>query len=198
MSKPRLENLYSYYKENQVARKGRNEKLRKRTYAFVIDLYAIVFANKALTFIWLSFVNNFVSNISASAKVSSLSFQANTTHLSLAMMFFSYFFFSYYLGNGQTLGKLIFNLKVVSSSDVTKQLSALDCFGRAIGYVFINLLYFLPLAINFLRQDHKGIHDFISHTHVISTDEFAYALAMAEEDMDQEHPQISLFDEDAA
>ncbi|MFG1516242.1 RDD family protein, partial [Halobacteriovorax sp. ZH3_bin.1] len=118
-----------------------------------------------------------------------------TTQLSLAIMFFSYFFFSYYLGNGQTLGKAFFKLKVVRSHAVTEPLSALDCFGRSIGYVFANLLFFLPLVINFLRHDQKGVQDFISQTHVISTEEFAYALAeiQAEAEPLEEVEQISLF-----
>ena len=191
----KLSEIYDYYKKSKAAKKVRQDRLRKRFYAFILDIYIVVFANKALTFIWLSFVNNFISNISTSPKVSSMAFQSQTTQLSLAIMFFSYFFFSYYLGNGQTLGKAFFKLKVVKSHDVTEPLSALDCFGRSIGYVFANLLFFLPLVINFLRHDQKGVQDFISQTHVISTEEFAYALAeiQAENEPVEEVEQISLF-----
>ena len=110
-------------------------------------------------------------------------------------MFFSYFFFSYYLGNGQTLGKAFFKLKVGSSRNMTEQLSALDCFGRSIGYVFASLLAYLPLALNFLRQDQKGIQDFISHTHVVSIDDFEFALAEAQAYTNEEAQQIALFED---
>lgn len=191
----KLTQIYDYYKQSKAAKKERNDKLRKRSYAFICDLYIIVFANKALSFVWLSFINNYVSNISTSPRVSTFTFQSHTTNLSLAIMFFSYFFFSYYLGNGQTLGKAFFKLKVVSSRNMTEQLSALDCFGRSIGYVFASLLAYLPLALNFLRQDQKGIQDFISHTHVVSVDDFEFALAEAQAYTDEEAQQIALFED---
>ncbi|AYF45418.1 MULTISPECIES: RDD family protein [Halobacteriovorax] len=191
----KLTEIYDHYKQSKAAKKLRNDRLRKRAYAFICDLYIIVFANKALSFVWLSFINNYVSNISTSPRVSTFTFQAHTTNLSLAIMFFSYFFFSYYLGNGQTLGKAFFKLKVVSSRDMTEELSALDCFGRSIGYVFASLLAYLPLALNFVRKDQKGVQDFISHTHVVCMDDFEYALAQAEVSTPEEAQQIALFEE---
>ena len=87
------------------------------------------------------------------------------------ILFIGYFTLSYYLLNGQTVGKILFNLKVVPNHFFKyphhmeiKKMGLWSSLQRAVGtflcYMSLGTLYY----VNFLRKDGRGIADFLSHS----------------------------------
>lgn len=174
----------------------RKQVLKSRTYAFVVDLYAIVFFNKFLTLTWITFVNKFIGNIALTHKSEASNLFSGISNLAMPVVFAGYFFFFYYLNNGRTIGKLLFKLKVCAKNNRERELTAMESFSRAIGYLFCNYLFFLPFALVYLRKDGKSIHDFISSTYVLREDEMAILDSLEENSKIEAHKQEELFPED--
>jgi uncharacterized RDD family membrane protein YckC len=73
------------------------------------------------------------------------------------------------MGDGQTLGKLVFKLKVKSLRSSNLTLS--ESFMRSFGYLFCYLNFFLLFLIPFMTKEQKGLPDWISSTSVINLEE---------------------------
>lgn len=179
--------------ENLTPKLPSQKELRKsRTYAFIVDLYAIVIFTNFVCFTWMAFINKYISNLAISNKSMAKLIFSGSYNLSLAIIFTSYFFFSYYLAQGRTLGKMLFKLKVCASHDRNRDLTAWEALTRSVGYLFCNFLFFLPFATVYLRKDSKSIADFISNTYVLREDEMAILDSLEEKPISQ----IELFPED--
>lgn len=176
-------------------RPTRKEVLKSRTYAFIIDIYAIVFLTKSVSMTWGYFINDHVSRLNLTSYSAWRNLNINTFTLTLPIFFLSYFFFFYYLNNGRSLGKMFMKLKVCAHHDHNRELTFTEAFGRSLGYLFINYLSYLPFIINYLRKDSRGIQDYISQTIVLREDEIAL-LEASEEPPLKKHSYDSPFPED--
>lgn len=171
----------------------RKATLKRRAYAFIVDLYAIVFINKFMAFTWNSAVNNFISNLAFGKYEAAKRITSGIETISLPIIIASYFFFSYYLNDGRTFGKMLFNLKVYSNNKNT-QLTVLEALSRSVSYILYSYFFYLPFIINFLRKDMKSITDYVSQTTVMSDEEHSI-LESLEEDTSAVH-QLDMFPED--
>ncbi|WP_034719609.1 RDD family protein [Bacteriovorax sp. DB6_IX] len=171
---------------------AKNEVRKSRTYAFVFDLYCIVLLTNFICFTWMSFVNGFITNMALTHRDVAKTLFSGSYNLSLAIVYTSYFFFSYYLNNGKTLGKMLFKLQVYGNGNRNGELSAKEAFTRSVGYLFCNLLSFIPFVTIYFRKDMKSIADYISKTHVLREDEAAILDSLEEKPM----AQVELFPED--
>jgi len=179
--------------ENLTQKLPKKKELRKsRTYAFILDLYAIVLLTNFICFSWMTFVNKFISNMALTDRSMSKLLFSGTYNLSLAIIFTSYFFFSYYLADGRTIGKMLFKLKVCANHDRKRTLSAKESLSRSVGYLFCNFLFFIPFVTIYFRKDSKSIADYISNTHVLRDDEIAVLESLEEKPM----AQVEMFPED--
>jgi uncharacterized RDD family membrane protein YckC len=167
----------------EEARKG---KLKKRFYAFFTDLFLIGLLQKAIIFSYVSFINQTLYQAPAIVRSNLTS---NVTELKISTLiftFFSYFLISYYMGHGKTIGKTVFNLRVLSHEGEAEELSFMESFMRTLGYTTCYVTGSFLFAIVFLRNDHRGIPDFFSQTEVITEEEFT----LYQEELHQE--QIAL------
>lgn len=171
----------------------RKATLKRRAYAFIVDLYAIVFINKFMAFTWNSAVNNFISNLAFGKYEAAKRLTSGIETISLPIIIASYFFFSYYLNDGRTFGKMLFNLKVYSNNK-NSQLTVLEALSRSVSYILYSYFFYLPFIINFLRKDMKSITDYVSQTTVMSDEEHSI-LESLEEDTSAVH-QLDMFPED--
>lgn len=171
----------------------RKATLKRRAYAFIVDLYAIVFINKFMAFTWNSAVNNFISNLAFGKYEAAKRITSGIETISLPIIIASYFFFSYYLNDGRTFGKMLFNLKVYSNNK-NSQLTVLEALSRSVSYILYSYFFYLPFIINFLRKDMKSITDYVSQTTVMSDEEHSI-LESLEEDTSAVH-QLDMFPED--
>lgn len=72
---------------------------------------------------------------------------------------------------GQTLGKMIFGLRVVSDNDSALSWSTV-VFREAIGRLFSAIILVPYLIVGFTNK-HKGLHDLIADTHVIHENNYS-------------------------
>ena len=91
--------------------------------------------------------------------------------LSLPVAFFTPLaFFSYFIGfassGGQTPGKAIMRIRVVSSNGKAATTSTI--FVRTFGYVLSGMFFGLGFLIAFFTKRHRSLHDFLSGTYVVA------------------------------
>jgi uncharacterized RDD family membrane protein YckC len=140
--------------------------LSKRLYAFNIDLVMILLMEKSL--INLYYLTTKQVNIFEFIHSNTLLLKPLDTVL-LTVTILSYFTLSYYLFNGKTIGKSLFNLRVFSKGHL--EISLYNAFSRSLGYftcmIPMNLLFVVP----FLTKSARGLPDWLSETEVV-TDNF--------------------------
>ncbi len=145
--------------------------LTKRVYAFTIDLAVILLIQKTLINLYVSFFDSitFFQN----SKIDSSRMQALDGVIMILIMI-SYFTCSYYIFNGQSIGKGLLKLRVISTK--SHEIPIADAFIRANAYLFclLPVLQFL-FVIPFINKDAKGLPDWLSNTAVV-TEEFAAVL----------------------
>jgi len=169
--------------------------LKKRSYAFTMDLFFITLINKGIIFTYVNFLETYLYQLPSSFQMSINQKITQVNNLSLLFIFWGYFLFSYYMGEGKTPGKLIFGIKVHSPHRADDHLSFKEAFMRTGGYFVGCFTGMFLLAVPFLRKDAKGIPDFLSHTHVVSEDELEYIKSLEDHWVEDDNVQ-SLFPED--
>lgn len=151
--------------------------LRKRSLAFAADLLFVGVINKGLMYTYISFLKTFFYQLSLKSQLILEAKMANIFSVSLFVVFWGYFFMSYYWAEGKTPGKHIFGLKVYSPNfkyNGEYHLSIRECFARTMGY-FINCLsYGLFMVIPFLTKSKKGIPDWLSQTSIVTDEQMKY------------------------
>ena len=148
----------------------RMEKLKKRFYAFYIDLVAITLIQKIVVFTYQKSIRELFPTLSLEAQSKLFDNVWQVTLSTLTLTFFSYFIVSMHLGNGKTLGKSLLGLRVYSPENTTP--SFLESVQRTLVYTGCYLMGSFLLLIPFARKDSKGIPDMISHTEVVTEEEF--------------------------
>lgn len=147
--------------ENTVIAEPRYAGFWMRLWAYLIDVI-VIFSLSGLFTSPLSFLDS-VSNFSL------LGFWSVNALIG-GLFYYSYFLIMTKL-TGQTLGKMIFNLKVVSEN--AEKLSWFDLFFREIvGRFIYNTIFIIKLAylVVAFTPKKQGIHDMIGKTHVIHLD----------------------------
>jgi uncharacterized RDD family membrane protein YckC len=156
--------------------KAREGKLKKRFYAFFTDLFIIGLLQKFLVYSYISFVSETFIQAPFAVRQSLLGNVAQLRLSTLLFTFFSYFLVSYYMGHGKTIGKTLFNLRVLSHEGAHEELSFMESFMRTVGYTTCYATGSFLFGIVFLRNDQRGIPDFFSQTEVITEEELELIL----------------------
>lgn len=186
--------------------KGTSSKTKLRIYAFFTDLFFIGLLQKILVFSYVNFVNEVFHQVPGSVKRNLLGSLSEMRIQTLVFTFFSYFLVSLYLGHGQTLGKTLFKLRVLSFEDEPSDLSFMEAFMRTLGYTtcyvtaMVNpLLPFILFSIPVFKKNGTGIPDIFSQTEVVTENEYKILLQKLEEEAqsqketeDEDH-QLELF-----
>ena len=142
-------------------RKYNKSVLKKRLYAFTMDLFLVTMINKVIInsyVLYLQTVFYHFSEVEQARLIASL----EQVFISIfALLFFSYFALSHYLGNGQTPGKILFALRVVRF-DNELPLNFIQSTARTILQAASCLLFFVPLIICFMTPRGRGLHEWLS------------------------------------
>lgn len=144
-----------------------NKLINKRTFAFTLDLFLIILINKAIMLTYMSTLNIVFYHLPVAVQKNLIEYLPHISFHILLLVFGGYFFFSYFLGEGKTPGKLLFNLKVQSLSSNDKELSFKECFLRTAGYFVCYLTGLILFAIPYFNKKGTGLPDFLSSTQVI-------------------------------
>lgn len=106
----------------------------------------------------------------------------------ITVVFFGYFFLSYYMGNGKTPGKILFRLRVVPSERETELLSFNESIKRTAGYLFCYLTGFILFALPYFNKNRSGIPDMFSGSKVLTED--AYKAALEAKKIEEEKEEL--------
>lgn len=182
-------------KNESSFKKERKEKLKKRFYAFFADIFIIGMIDKVLWISYFSFANEKFQFIPHQIKSSLFSPEQKFKLAIMMTVFSSYFLFSLFIGEGKTIGKHIFGLRVLSKEGSPYELSFMEAFMRTTGYLTCYTFMFLPFITSYLRKDMKSLPDFFSQTEVLTDQEFSeYIKSIKTNDQDDfEDQQLDLF-----
>lgn len=95
----------------------------------------------------------------------------------ISVVFFGYFFLSYYMGNGKTPGKILFRLRVVPTENPAQLLSLTSSFKRTLGYFFCYITGFILFALPYFNKNREGLPDIFSSTHVLTEEQYKATVA---------------------
>ncbi|MBT3236930.1 MAG: RDD family protein [Bdellovibrionales bacterium] len=139
--------------------------IKKRCYAFTTDLFLITIINKMIMVAYSNFLKTTFIHLSSHTQNRLIDGLLAVNFSILLLTFWGYFFLSYFLAEGQTPGKLIFNLRVYSKSDSSSlHLSIREGVGRTCGYFLCYIMGMILFAIPILRRDGRGLPDWFSGT----------------------------------
>lgn len=138
--------------------------LKKRTHAFLLDIVAITIITKTTLWTYGLFFKNFFSSIPPHFQNALLSKLPLLEVLVLLTIFWGYFTYCYYMMDGQSPGKVVFNLKVKNylNQPLTFKESLLRVFGYFLCYFSGAFLFLIP----WFNKNQKGIPDWLSKTKV--------------------------------
>lgn len=140
--------------------------MKKRTYAFTIDLLFICLLNKVMINSYTLYLQTVFYHFPAEKQLELLSSLENVFLGLFSVLFVSYFTLSFYLGKGQTPGKLLFSIQVVNHRS-DRPISFIQSIVRALGQGASCLLFFTPFIFSFIFPQWRGLHEWMSSTKII-------------------------------
>ena len=144
----------------------RNVEIKKRVRALMLDLLLIKIIELGILGSLFIGLSPFVSGLPLFAIRSFNKYWYGLNILISMIVFFSYFLFCYFTGNGQTIGKRIFELRAINLNS-GGELSLKSSLLRALGHFFSYTFYGIPYLISFLRKDQKSPVELCSHTIIV-------------------------------
>ena len=169
--------------------------LRRRTFSFFLDLFCILLTTRLLMASYISYLKTFMYLMGDKSQHLLTSQMHKVEFSIITVVFFGYFFLSYYMGSGKTPGKILFRLRVVPSDNPTSLLTFKQSMKRTFGYMFCYLTGFVLFSIPYFKKDRSGIPEMLSGSKVLTEDEFAMAKQEAlikEQEVQTSETQIEL------
>lgn len=155
--------------------------LRRRTFSFFVDLFCILLTTRLLMASYISYLKTFMYLMGDKSQHLLTSQMHKVEFSVITVVFFGYFFLSYYMGNGKTPGKILFRLRVVPSENPTSLLTFKESMKRTFGYMFCYLTGFVLFAIPYFNKERAGIPEMFSGSKVLTEEEYAIAQREAKE-----------------
>lgn len=146
--------------------------LTRRFYAFMLDLFTIAFLKNCLVFIYINFVSD---NLISFFPHSYFNLVSNLYRLHFFILYIvalSYFFLSFYVGRGYTLGSLAVGIRAIGNEQKEDSFSLEDSFARAFGHVVCLVGGLFPYLLCFFRSDRRTIPDLLSGGRVVLQKEY--------------------------
>lgn len=142
--------------------------LKKRIYAFLIDITVINLLKFFSLIIYLKSVGTFLRAVPQNKESLFTNLYLLDNYLFI-VLFVGYFVSCYFLSNGKTLGKMFFNLEV---KNIKEDETFFDQYLlRTFAYLFCYLNGVFLLLIPLFTKSEKGIPDWISGTEVVTDSE---------------------------
>ncbi len=142
--------------------KKKQSVLQKRIYAFYIDFFtSILFAKSTVISYWATIKITFPA-LTEHFQLSMLKNIAGTEMAMIILAFFAQHFISHTIGNGQTLGKYLMNLRTINPERPAHIATLKESLSRS--FLLTSSIFALPflIAMPFLREDRQGIHCWLS------------------------------------
>lgn len=150
--------------------------IQKRMWAFYADILCIAFINKGIILAFQNFLRSFYYQLNYSTQIILESHIPSMTGLSFLIIYFSYFHFSYFLGEGKTPGMHFLGIKAYSPSFINHgetHLSFKESLLRSLGHLACITLAFL-FIVPFFNHKRRSVSDFLSGTEIITDEKMNY------------------------
>ncbi len=139
--------------------------INKRIYAFIVDLGVIYFLKFFSLILYLKTMGFFLSALPIANKQKIFTNINLLNNYLFIVIFTGYFLSCFFITNGKTLGKFLFNLKLVTSKEEETLLD--QYLIRTFTYLFCYLNGIFLLLIPLVTKDGKGLPDWLSGTMVV-------------------------------
>lgn len=143
------------------------KKIKKRISAFLVDITVIYFLKFFSLVIYLRTLGTFIGFVPIEKKENIFSNLYLLDNFLFIVLFIGYFICCFFLTNGKTLGKLLFNLEVKNSQGEETFFD--QYLLRTFAYLFCYLNGVFLLLIPLITKSGKGIPDWISGTEVVTS-----------------------------
>ncbi len=140
--------------------------LKKRVYAFTIDMAIIVVTNAFLVAAFNQFIRTVFFHLPTKMQIVLIDKTSFMNSVSLLSFAFAYFSLFYFLTNGKTMGKIILHIKAINAdkSEISLKQSML----RSFAYITCALTGIFLFALSHIRKDEKSLADIFSGMNVIA------------------------------
>lgn len=163
--------------------------LRRRTFSFFVDLFCVLLTTRLLMASYISYLKTFMYLMGEKTQYVLTSQMHKVEFSVITVVFFGYFFLSYYMGSGKTPGKILFRLRVVPTNSEEDLLSFTESIKRTAGYLFCYLTGFVLFAIPYFNKNRSGIPDMFSGSKVMT--EEAYQALLKEKKAEVEKEELA-------
>lgn len=160
--------------------------LRRRTFSFFVDLFCVLLTTRLLMASYISYLKTFMYLMGDKSQYMLTSQMHKVEFSVITVVFFGYFFLSYYMGSGKTPGKILFRLRVVPEDNETELLTFTQSFKRTSGYIFCYLTGFFLFAIPYFNKKRAGLPDMFSGSKVLTEDAYQAALVAKKEEAEKD------------
>jgi uncharacterized RDD family membrane protein YckC len=147
---------------------------QRRIYSFLVDFSAIMVINTAIHTSYALFVSEFFQVLNIKVKAQLLMGNFGLQAGIFLMAYMTYFFYSMFILNGQTFGKMFFKLHTIDDNYIFEEdskqyyLGARQAFRRAFGYLTCYLSFGSFFIFSILSEDKRGIPDYFSNSRTVS------------------------------
>jgi uncharacterized RDD family membrane protein YckC len=143
--------------------------IKKRIYAFLIDMAVIYFLKFFSLVIYLKTIATFLGALPDQNKENLFTNLYLLDNYLFIVLFIGYFISCFFITNGKTLGKIIFNLEIKNPKEDETFFD--QYLLRTFAYLFCYLNGVFLLLIPLFTKDGKGIPDWVSGTEVVTDNE---------------------------
>ena len=154
--------------------------LRKRGYALVTDLFMVGIIKKMTILSLGYFLKAFFYQLHILDQIYLLNGMEPVNIFLTFPVMAGYFFISFSLGEGKTVGALLFKISVKNKKGEhpTFTQALLRSMGYVLSYLSAGILFALPM----IRKDKRGLGDIFSKTHIQDDHQIAQPQEIPEED----------------
>ena len=150
--------------------------LGKRMIALGVDIATIALIKTSLHGAYAIFVSNFLAPLSQGRKLRLIEGDISLHLVTFLIIYSAYFFYTTFVLNGKTLGKMTMGLRVIDENyilkddQITYSLDLKHSFKRALGYLICYLSFGSFFIFNFSSEDKRGLPDYLSNSRTVSDD----------------------------
>lgn len=137
--------------------------LKKRVYAFTSDFLIVIITNYFFIASFINFIKAIFFHLPTNTQLFFIHKLEIMSSLLFLTLIFSYFSIFYFVTNGQTMGKILFGLRVVSPEG---EITLKQAMQRSASYLFCAIFGSFLLSLSFIRKDGKSLADIMSKTNV--------------------------------
>lgn len=176
---------------------------QRRIYSFLVDLSAIMVINTAIHTSYALFINEYYSILHPQVKTGLLTGNFGIQAGVFILAYMTYFFYSLYILNGKSLGKMVFKLQTIddnfifSHEEKSFSIGPRQAFRRTFGYLSCYLSFGTFFIFSLLSEDKRGLPDYFSSSRTVSLEWLESMKAYKQYEKDHVRIDISSLDKAA-